>query len=66
MEELSFILDKIANKHFAHRMIMEVMGASSKKLTKDCSMSKKQRIFYNYVRQDELKHSRYKDVADYL
>lgn len=62
---LSFILDKIKSKHFPDRMIREVLNASSCKLSKD-KIPKEERIYYNYLRQDELKNSRYKDAADAL
>lgn len=62
---LHFILDKIKSKHFADRMIMEVLSAASKKLSKE-KIPKDERVFYNFLRQDELKNSRYKDAAEAL
>lgn len=62
---LHFVLDKIKSKHFADRMIMEVLSAASKKLSKE-KIPKDERVFYNFLRQDELKNSRYKDAAEAL
>ncbi|AAN04421.1 Orf128 [Heliothis zea nudivirus] len=62
---LSFLLEKIENKRYAQRAVMEVLRESSRKLSRK-GVAFAQRIQYLDYIENLLKQQCYKDVADKL